>query len=153
MAGNPADSDEDLPPDLGDGERHCRGEMAPFVRIFLRLPPADAGLGISSIDPLKEPSLELANDLDMNNMGGCSLSVPLPSDCPRYTTVSQENSDDEAFVEVPEVVRSELDFPDPDPLLRLPLILLLSSDELLFSLFLRSRCSLDANWTVWRVSE
>ena len=48
--------------DLGAGERHCLGEIAPFVKIFLRLLPADAGLGISSNDPRKEPSLELAAD-------------------------------------------------------------------------------------------
>ena len=46
--------------DLGEGERHCRGDIAPFVRIFLLRLPAEAGLGISSNDPLIEPSLELA---------------------------------------------------------------------------------------------
>ena len=60
----PPQSDIALPAgDLGDGERHWRGEIAPFVRIFLLLLPADAGLGISSKDPLIDPSLELAADL------------------------------------------------------------------------------------------
>ena len=53
-------------PDAGDlgkqgwGDKHCLGEMAPFVSIFLlRL----LGLGISSNDPC--------------NRGGCSPSLPV----------------------------------------------------------------------------
>ena len=57
MAGRPG-SDRG---DLGAGERHCLGEMAPLVRIFLRRPPAEAGRGISSKEPRWEPSLELKN--------------------------------------------------------------------------------------------
>ena len=66
IAGNiffllPPQSDMALPAgDLGEGERHCRGDIAPFVRIFLLRLPAEAGRGISSKDPLIEPSLELA---------------------------------------------------------------------------------------------
>ena len=42
-------------------------------------------------------------------MGGCSPSVPLPSEyplplAPLYTTVSHENSEEDAFVEVPDSV-------------------------------------------------
>ena len=65
------------------------------------------------------------------SVGGCSPSVPLPSECPpRYTTVSQENSEDEALVEVPVPVKSELDWPEP-----LPLLLDLDEEELLLPLF------------------
>ena len=97
MAGRPG---SDLG-DLGVGERHCLGEMAPFVRIFLLLPPAEAGLGISSREPRCDPSLELTSDLeDLKKavVGGCSPSVPLPSDMAgpdRYTTVSHDSSDEE----------------------------------------------------------
>ena len=67
--------------DLGDGDAHCLGDIAPLVKIFLLLLPADAGLGISSNDPRIEPSRELAAER-MKNIGGCSPSVPLPSEYP-----------------------------------------------------------------------
>ena len=118
-------SDMALPAgDLGDGERHCRGDIAPFVRIFRLRLPAEAGLGISSKDPLIEDSLELAAER-IQNIGGCSPSVPLPSEhplAPLYTTVSHENSEEDALVEVPDSVvmsdplvdlRPELLFPLP----------------------------------------
>ena len=78
----PPQSDMALPAgDLGDGERHCLGDIAPFVRIFRLLLPAEAGLGISSKDPRREPSLELPAER-IPNIGGCSPSVPLPSEYP-----------------------------------------------------------------------
>ena len=78
----PPQSDIALPAgDLGEGERHCRGDIAPLVRIFLLLLPAEAGLGISSKEPLIDPSLELDAER-IENMGGCSPSVPLPSEYP-----------------------------------------------------------------------
>ena len=55
---------------------------------------------------------------------------PLPQLAPLYTTVSQENSDDEALVEVPDVVVTSeplVDLRLPELLLPLPPVALLDS--------------------------
>ena len=70
----------------GCGERLCRpaGEMVPFVRILE--PLSLLGLAISSQDPLSALDIiPLLSPLERDGMktGGCSESVPLPSECPR----------------------------------------------------------------------
>ncbi len=115
------------------GDKQFLGEMAPLVRIF-----DDRGRRTGMLS--RDPPPRTRSD------GGCSPSVPLPSECPpRYTTVSQENSDEEALVEVPVPVKSELDCPDP---LADPVLLDLEEPPLLLPLFcflLFIRCNRDAS--------
>jgi hypothetical protein len=64
--------------------------------------------------------------------------------------VSQENSEEEALVEVPVPVKSELDWPEPLPE---PALLDLDEDDdppllPLFCFLLFILCSRDASWTV-----
>ena len=123
MDGRPPPDNEDPGRVLCTGERQFRGEMAPLVRILEARGLREAML---SRDPPGRLTIKL---------GGCSQSVPLPSEWPPLsTTVSQENSEEDALVEVPVPVRSDPDCPDPPE----PPLLSLEADELLdLRIFLR----------------
>ena len=99
--------------DICVGESVLLGLMAPLVRmrdpLFLRrggLPPPPPSSSAEPADP-EDPDCCMRHRRAGRKTGTPSPSVPLPSLCPLYTTVSQDMSLEEYAVEVPDVVRSE----------------------------------------------